>query len=73
MPSRRRTSTASRVCLKPRVDLSPDRSANQLEVSANLTFPAVRFVKVRAITTAAIDMAQTAVELSLSASATEGG
>jgi spore maturation protein A len=34
-------------------------------VQANLVFPAVRFVKIRAITNAAIEMAQTAVELSL--------
>src|SRR4051794_7767736 len=51
--------------LMARVELSSDRPADQVEVAANLTFPPVRFVKVRAITTAAIDMAQTAVELSL--------
>jgi spore maturation protein A len=35
------------------------------EQAVELLFPPVRFVKLRAITTAAIDMAQTAVELSL--------
>src|SRR5439155_6983165 len=39
--------------------------ANDRAVNTNLTFPPVRFVKLHAITTAAIDMAQTAVELSL--------
>ena len=34
-------------------------------VQVNLIFPPVRFVKIRAITNAAIEMAQTAVELSL--------
>jgi spore maturation protein A len=37
----------------------------ELAIPVNLTFPAVRFVKLRAITTAAMDMAQTAVDLSL--------
>jgi spore maturation protein A len=38
---------------------------NDRAVAANLLFQPVRFVKLRAITTAATDMAQTAVELSL--------